>query len=978
MNLIGEKVYHKVFKSGVITQNDDKCIYVKFSSQSEEKRFIYPDCFKSFLKLENSDAENNVAQDSAKISEENRLKKEAERARIESLNISKHMNSKSTNRGRSIQNTEVPSFFSVDEFVDYYSYEIIKEIAYLRENGGKRVTVFDGSFLEKKGLKYFYAFETDAELNYQDGTKIVLYIPYGTDNEIKVEGILENSTENTVRISTEYDLGHSKDTEINSLVFSVEAWLLLSSLHERLAMMKRISSPIAKELITQGHNNIQYGRRIITGQDTAVEMAVDQPITFVWGPPGTGKTETLGKIAIEHIKLGHKILMMSYSNVSVDGALQRVYKLKPSAPYGEILRYGYPKDPDIINSTYKSSYNYALSTRPDLVKQMEKIFQSIKSVKKGSTEYIKIQNELSSISNEIKEQEMKLLKEAKFIATTVSKAVVDKRLTEIPFDVVIFDEASMSYIPQIVFGANLARHNFICMGDFCQLPPIVQGNHSEGLTVDIFKFCGISNAVESNSGHNWLCMLDTQYRMHPEIAEVASISMYHGLLKTGFGIREKRDELKKSVPELDRAYGMADLSYMMSTCVPLKDHSRVNILSAFISFALAQRAAGNNYDVGIIAPYSSQAGLLRCMAIDLKERNHEKDSIPCATVHQFQGSEKDVIIYDSTDCYRQTFPGVMLISKKDNFANKLFNVAMTRAKGKFVLVTNSKYMIDKGVKNDLMFGRVVQQSRISSQIDSKILMNLNSEKNSCQKFYIDHNASNDFFNDIINAKKRINIDIPYKPEQIDDFYSRLVDVIKKKKLEGVNIVIRAEKRASIPSILLPFTIEYSFVMNPVAVIDKSITWYGIPYSLAEFKTEDGIISTKYYPVIRFEGEKTARKIYGLIEMNKTNDQSIELLEGEEVNTFAQYVLKNHKCSFCGKPMRLKKGKKLFISCTGYPACSNTEFISTDLLTKYIYRNNRTGLKCAKCGFTLEAKRGRYGVYIQCCGLQKHSFKPDEI
>ncbi|MGN1105455.1 MAG: hypothetical protein ACI4RH_02305 [Huintestinicola sp.] len=111
MNLIGEKVYHKVFKSGVITQNDDKCIYVKFSSQREEKRFIYPDCFKSFLKLENSDAENNVAQDSAKISEENRLKKEAERARIESINISKHMNSKSTNRGRSIQNTEVPSFF---------------------------------------------------------------------------------------------------------------------------------------------------------------------------------------------------------------------------------------------------------------------------------------------------------------------------------------------------------------------------------------------------------------------------------------------------------------------------------------------------------------------------------------------------------------------------------------------------------------------------------------------------------------------------------------------------------------------------------------------------------------------------------------------------------------------------------------------------------------------------------------------------
>lgn len=153
-----------------------------------------------------------------------------------------------------------------------------------------------------------------------------------------------------------------------------------------------------------------------------------------------------------------------------------------------------------------------------------------------------------------------LLHEAKFIATTVSKAVVDKKLTEISFDVVIFDEASMSYVPQIIFGANLARKNFVCMGDFCQLPPIVQGNHSDGLTIDIFRYCGISDAVEKKLGHNWLCMLDIQYRMHPEIADIASKSMYYGLLKTDDGITEDREKLKESVPELKKAYGIVDLS----------------------------------------------------------------------------------------------------------------------------------------------------------------------------------------------------------------------------------------------------------------------------------------------------------------------------------------------------------------------------------------------------------------------------------
>ena len=51
-------------------------------------------------------------------------------------------------------------------------------------------------------------------------------------------------------------------------------------------------------------------------------MSFEQPITFVWGPPGTGKTQTLAKIALKHIENEEKVLMLSYSNVSVDGAVK--------------------------------------------------------------------------------------------------------------------------------------------------------------------------------------------------------------------------------------------------------------------------------------------------------------------------------------------------------------------------------------------------------------------------------------------------------------------------------------------------------------------------------------------------------------------------------------------------------------------------------------------------------------------------------
>ena len=55
-------------------------------------------------------------------------------------------------------------------------------------------------------------------------------------------------------------------------------------------------------------------------------------------------------------------------------------------------------------------------------------------------------------------EEKEAVKKARFVATTVSKAVVDRVVRDCEFDVVIFDEASMAYIPQIVFAASLAKN----------------------------------------------------------------------------------------------------------------------------------------------------------------------------------------------------------------------------------------------------------------------------------------------------------------------------------------------------------------------------------------------------------------------------------------------------------------------------------------------------------------------------------------
>lgn len=87
--------------------------------------------------------------------------------------------------------------------------------------------------------------------------------------------------------------------------------------------------------------------------------------------------------------------------------------------------------------------------------------------------------EINKKLNKIREyllEEKLLIQNSAFVATMVSKATVDKAIYNQRFDVVIFDEASMAYVPQTVFAASIAKNYFVCLGDFRQLSAIVQNN----------------------------------------------------------------------------------------------------------------------------------------------------------------------------------------------------------------------------------------------------------------------------------------------------------------------------------------------------------------------------------------------------------------------------------------------------------------------------------------------------------------------
>jgi len=867
---------------------------------------------------------------------------------------------------------------SIEHFCELYKKEIDREMRHLQNHGGKRYRLMDGMKIYKKYERYIYTFESDDELHFPDSAELNIY---KTMDGKPIAGSVIGCIDFTIILSSSEDLG---DT-VTTIEISVEPWRLLFRLNSQLDELMLQPSAIVRQLICNGKNQIDYTRHeIVTGQKNAVEMANKQPITFVWGPPGTGKTQTLAQIAIDHIQQGHKVLMISYSNVSVDGAILRTFSLDKSLQPGEIVRYGYARDEVLLNHEYLTSYNLTIRNYPELVKKQNELLAERKKVARSTKRYVEIEEELRKIRKNLSEEEHAVVKKARFVATTVSKAVVDAVIYNNMFDVVIFDEASMAYLPQVIFTASLARKHFVCLGDFRQLPPIVQNAKDSILNTDIFYHCGIVDAVNKGCNHKWLCMLNEQHRMHPQIAAFANHVMYNGLLKSANGMAANRENISADMPIANNAIAFVDLSGMMSVCTKTLDESRINVLSAFISIGLASIAA-QNHDVGIITPYHAQSRLLHAMALDIAENNTDLCPITCATVHQFQGSEKDIILYDAVDCYRMSYPGMLITSTNNDYANRLFNVAITRAKGKFVGIANVDYLERKKLSKKLMFTQLINDKKNSSgyRLWDEILPELSMQSNKTISFYEKNDGSHEFIADLQRAKKEVRFDIPDKALN-NKHIGEIVKVLSAAKKNGVKIYIRAEVKNNLPLVLQPYAVENPYIANPVSIIDKKIVWFGMPRSNADFITEDGKISTLFRPIIRFVGKKTAIALYAFLEMNQTEDKRLELVADRKgqfrIDNFSEYILATKTCSKCGKPLKLKKGQKgkFFIACTNYPNCKHTELVTVDLVNEYLTRKDERWMQCKQCTYSLEAKIGQYGVYVECGNLPPHRFKLDEI
>ncbi len=79
-------------------------------------------------------------------------------------------------------------------------------------------------------------------------------------------------------------------------------------------------------------------------QADAVKNALESPVSYIWGPPGTGKTWTLAHTVLALIRNGKKVLIVAPTNNAIDNSLRtilQVMELKGEST-DNVIRWGIP------------------------------------------------------------------------------------------------------------------------------------------------------------------------------------------------------------------------------------------------------------------------------------------------------------------------------------------------------------------------------------------------------------------------------------------------------------------------------------------------------------------------------------------------------------------------------------------------------------------------------------------------------------
>ncbi len=229
------------------------------------------------------------------------------------------------------------------------------------KNTRHEVVLFEGRLKQQIDRWFIYQFELPEGTYLRFAEETEIYI--GREQQEKVEGELVSIDNQFITLKLSKNLGEN----IPHLTVVWHSDIILRKLSERINTIKdnpknyyvstieRLFYPInAGNLSKWEHSLLLPSKSFPTDsqpkdfnvnpqQQQSLEKSLINKITFIWGPPGTGKTQTLGIITYNLIRGGKRILFSSNTNRAVDNGVLAVidrYKDHGGEFIKDLTRYG--------------------------------------------------------------------------------------------------------------------------------------------------------------------------------------------------------------------------------------------------------------------------------------------------------------------------------------------------------------------------------------------------------------------------------------------------------------------------------------------------------------------------------------------------------------------------------------------------------------------------------------------------------------
>ncbi|KAL7958767.1 RNA dependent RNA polymerase domain-containing protein [Trichoderma compactum] len=399
---------------------------------------------------------------------------------------------------------------------------------------------------------------------------------------------------------------------------------------------------------------------------SAAEASFNQ--ICLWGPPGTGKTQTIVAI-IRRLQLDPsigKILVTAPTHNAVDNVMRRYL--------GRIGQEG------LLQSSKMAPLRVATDVR--------KVGEDLR---KYTCDALAGQEVHSS--HDAMRQAKKRVKAAGIIFTTGIGAGLGLLRDQV-FDTVIVDEASQQTEPASLVPLAKGCEKAILVGDHVQLRPTVQ-SIALALDFDVSLFERLYTR-DKTTPNMVKVMLDTQYRMHPSICSFISKEFYEAKLLSGLNDQDRPmphssfpwpiSPAANSWAHLPRMIfiecsGREDLGHKSKSNKEQADlcHSICKLLRTAKATSSTKTDANgaqatNDASIAVLTPYSRQPEILQRSLSGIP-------NVEISSIDGFQGREADIVIFVTVRCNESREIGFLKDLRRTN-------VALTRARFGMIVVGN--------------------------------------------------------------------------------------------------------------------------------------------------------------------------------------------------------------------------------------------------------------------------------------------------